>query len=330
MQPGSPKTGAVPAKSTNGLSRAGEPRPEAAGPASTLVPVRRTIAAIGRTLVTLGLLILLFVAYQLWGTGIYTARAQEPLKHDFAKAQQAYRDDNPTVASTSPTTVRGVTTTTLSPIRKGPAPPTPPEGDVDGHHQDPAHRVDDGLRRGHCRATTSRRVPATTPTRPRPGRSATPRSPGTAPPICTRSTTSTRCSPATRSSSRRSTTRRSPTRWCRQLIVQPTDVVGRRQHARRRADAHELQPALLGRAAHRHAGRSSWRTRARSRRSRAPETGERRQGEAEPDTARRGALERDEERAARDRVGHRRARGRRCCGGGRSAAGVTRSRGWRA
>ena len=36
--------------------------------------VRRTIAAIGRTLVTLGLLILLFVTYELWGTGIFTAR----------------------------------------------------------------------------------------------------------------------------------------------------------------------------------------------------------------------------------------------------------------
>jgi len=82
--------------------------------------------------VTLGLLILLFVAYQLWGTGIYTARAQENLKHDFAKAEEQYREDNPTVATTTPTTGRGVTTTTVSPVRHGPPPPTPPNGGVMG------------------------------------------------------------------------------------------------------------------------------------------------------------------------------------------------------
>jgi sortase A len=93
--------------------------------------VRRTIAAIGRTLVTLGLLILLFVAYQLWGTGIYTARAQTSLKHDFAKAQQAYRQENDTVGTPS-TTKPGATTTTVSPVRKGAPPATPPEGQVEG------------------------------------------------------------------------------------------------------------------------------------------------------------------------------------------------------
>ena len=37
-------------------------------------PVRRTVNATGRVLVTVGTLLLLFVAYQLWGTGIYEAR----------------------------------------------------------------------------------------------------------------------------------------------------------------------------------------------------------------------------------------------------------------
>ncbi|MCZ7534966.1 MAG: hypothetical protein M5T61_02800 [Acidimicrobiia bacterium] len=36
--------------------------------------MRSTIAAVGRVLVTLGLLILLFVGYQLWGTGFFQAR----------------------------------------------------------------------------------------------------------------------------------------------------------------------------------------------------------------------------------------------------------------
>jgi sortase A len=91
--------------------------------------VRRTIAAIGRTLVTLGLLILLFVAYQLWGTGLYTAQAQDRLKSDFKKEQARYEEQD-TVAP--PTTVPGPTTSTTQPVRKGAPPPTPPEGEVEG------------------------------------------------------------------------------------------------------------------------------------------------------------------------------------------------------
>ncbi len=101
--------------------------------AGTLEPVRRAIAAIGRTLVTLGLLILLFVAYQLWGTGIITARAQSGLKHDFAKAQQQYAAEHTTTTTLpdpSSTTIPGSTTTTTQPVR--PAPPVPPEGEVEG------------------------------------------------------------------------------------------------------------------------------------------------------------------------------------------------------
>ena len=45
----------------------------------------RVIGAIGRVLVTIGLLTLSFAAYQLWGTGVYEAKAQDSLKQDFAK-----------------------------------------------------------------------------------------------------------------------------------------------------------------------------------------------------------------------------------------------------
>ena len=41
--------------------------------------VRKAVSGLGRTLVTAGVILLLFVAYQLWGTGINTARAQESL-----------------------------------------------------------------------------------------------------------------------------------------------------------------------------------------------------------------------------------------------------------
>jgi sortase A len=63
--------------------------------------VRRTIAAIGRALVTIGLLILLFVTYELWGTGIFTARAQTRLKDQFQQQLEKVHD-NPVV--TTPTT----------------------------------------------------------------------------------------------------------------------------------------------------------------------------------------------------------------------------------
>jgi sortase A len=91
--------------------------------------VRRTIAAIGRTLVTLGLLILLFVTYELWGTGIFTARAQTHLKNQFQAELKSVQHDNPVI--------------TVPPVKPKPghhAPPTsttidprtqvaPPEGD---------------------------------------------------------------------------------------------------------------------------------------------------------------------------------------------------------
>ncbi len=81
---------------------------------------------------TLGLLILLFVAYQLWGTGILTARAQHGLKQDFAKAQEAYAAEHTTSTTVRPrpTPTTGSTSTTTQPVR--PAPPVPAEGEPEG------------------------------------------------------------------------------------------------------------------------------------------------------------------------------------------------------
>jgi sortase A len=45
--------------------------------------VRRFLGGVGRAFVTLGILILLFVAYQLWGTGLYTDREQSKLRDQF-------------------------------------------------------------------------------------------------------------------------------------------------------------------------------------------------------------------------------------------------------
>lgn len=48
--------------------------------------MRRVVAGTGKVLITVGILILLFVVYQLWGTGIYTARQQNKLESQFEEA----------------------------------------------------------------------------------------------------------------------------------------------------------------------------------------------------------------------------------------------------
>jgi sortase A len=78
--------------------------------------------------VTVGLLILLFVAFQLWGTGIVAARAQDDLRREFEAAQQAAS------TTTTPSTEPTPTTTTL--------PPLPPLGDGIGVIQIPKIGVD--------------------------------------------------------------------------------------------------------------------------------------------------------------------------------------------
>jgi sortase A len=81
--------------------------------------------------VTLGLLILLFVVYQLYGTGIFTARAQDNLKSKFEKELQAAKADDPVIAP-STTVQPGVTTPTVPHDNVKPAPPIPPDGEVEG------------------------------------------------------------------------------------------------------------------------------------------------------------------------------------------------------
>jgi sortase A len=77
---------------------------------------RWVIGGIGRSLITLGLLMFAFVAYQLWGTGIQTAQAQRSLAKEF---DQQIAATNP-ATTTSPSTTLPSTDTTL------PADPTAP------------------------------------------------------------------------------------------------------------------------------------------------------------------------------------------------------------
>ena len=87
--------------------------------------MRKVLGWVGRVLLTSGILLLLFVAYQLWGTGIYEARQQDQLSSEF---DQTVRQNRGSGASTDPTisapgtTLVPATTTALAPA------PLPPNG----------------------------------------------------------------------------------------------------------------------------------------------------------------------------------------------------------
>jgi len=84
--------------------------------------VRTAIGAFGRVLITAGVLILLFVAYQLWGTGIYEARAQSDLESQFQHEVSQRRGPTSTTGAPSPTA-------TTTPVE---LPPAPAAGDPVG------------------------------------------------------------------------------------------------------------------------------------------------------------------------------------------------------
>jgi sortase A len=87
--------------------------------------VRTTLGAVGRVLITAGILVLLFVAYQLWGTSIYQARAQGQLRDQFE--QTLRRHPLPPTSAPSASTTVPATTTTAAP---SPAPAAPAPGDA--------------------------------------------------------------------------------------------------------------------------------------------------------------------------------------------------------
>lgn len=93
----------------------------------------KILGGTGRALMTAGTLILLFVAYQLWGTGLQEAKAQDQLQDEFA----ATLADVPTTtappsttSTTTSTTVPGQTTPlSVVPVTTAPSLPLPAVGD---------------------------------------------------------------------------------------------------------------------------------------------------------------------------------------------------------
>ena len=73
-----------------------------ASPAPAIVWQRRlrtvaahALGALGRTLISVGALLLLFVVYQLWGTGLHEARAQNSLSNEFEQLLHKMLAKNP-------------------------------------------------------------------------------------------------------------------------------------------------------------------------------------------------------------------------------------------
>ncbi len=92
--------------------------------------VQRALGGIGRFLIVLGVIVLLFVAFQLWGTGLETKGHQDTLRKEFTKevlgsgrsgssSQAAAKDALDTVANSNPATA--------------PAMGAPPEGQPIGY-----------------------------------------------------------------------------------------------------------------------------------------------------------------------------------------------------
>jgi sortase A len=84
-------------------------------------------------------LILLFVAYQLWGTGIREAQAQDRLERRFNDklAQASEGEDNRTVSSTTTTSDSSASTNTIPPTTAGPLDVLPAEGEPIGRIEIP-------------------------------------------------------------------------------------------------------------------------------------------------------------------------------------------------
>lgn len=72
---------------------------------------RWVVGGIGKALIVLGLMMFAFVGYQLWGTGLQTARAQHDLENEFEKALQ----NTTTVATTTPSTTSTATPSSTAP-----------------------------------------------------------------------------------------------------------------------------------------------------------------------------------------------------------------------
>ena len=100
---------------SDGSKQPGDPAPAIVWQRRLRTMAAHALGAMGRTLISAGALLLLFVVYQLWGTGLHEARAQHSLSNEF---EQLLR------TTTSTTTVPATTSTTTIVETTEPAPTT--------------------------------------------------------------------------------------------------------------------------------------------------------------------------------------------------------------
>jgi sortase A len=106
------------------------------------VRLARVLGAVGRTFIVAGLLILAFVAYQLWGTGIRQAQSQRALERDFAVLLEEAQGTT-TTTSTTTTTAPDDPPPTTAPAVAPPIEEPPPLGEPVARIQIPAIGVDE-------------------------------------------------------------------------------------------------------------------------------------------------------------------------------------------
>jgi sortase A len=120
----------------------------------------KVLGAIGRVCIAAGVLILLFVVYQLWGTGIREAQAQSSLESEFEARVGEIDDEAPT---SPPSGVDGAETAAAEP-----PPPPPVEGDAMARLRIPAIDVDKIVVEG-VQVSDLKRGPGHYPDSPMPG-----------------------------------------------------------------------------------------------------------------------------------------------------------------
>ncbi len=135
------------------------------------------IGGIGRTLITLGMLVLAFAGFQLWGTAWQEARNQSALEDQFAEQQAMLAAIAPELATTATTasTIPGETTTTATPTTLSPEvlqviadELVPENGEVLGSIAIPSIGVDKQIIEGTSREDL-RKGPGHYPSTPFPG-----------------------------------------------------------------------------------------------------------------------------------------------------------------
>lgn len=131
---------------------------------------RWLVGGTGRVLVSISVLMFAFVAYQLWGTGIATARAQDDLESAFAQIIAATTTTSPTTSTSLPDGPQPTVTATTTTLAPPPPPPfpAPPRGEPLARLEIPSIGVDKIVVEG-IRYADLRKGPGHFPETPLPG-----------------------------------------------------------------------------------------------------------------------------------------------------------------